>query len=62
MIIAMREAYLTSVLEYKDRLEPLMKQLEQEDKWQAVSRTVVPNYSFDNNGVVYIFRVSDDSP
>ncbi|BFZ01218.1 hypothetical protein BsWGS_04257 [Bradybaena similaris] len=62
VIIAMREAYLTSVLEYKDRLEPLMKQLEQEGKWQAVSRTVVPNYSFDNNGVVYIFRVSDDSP
>ncbi|CAG5124183.1 unnamed protein product [Candidula unifasciata] len=62
VIIAMREAYLTTVLEYKDRLEPLMQQLEKEGKWETVSRTVVPRYSFENNGVVYIFRVKESSP
>uniref|UniRef100_A0A0B6ZMB4 Methyltransferase domain-containing protein n=1 Tax=Arion vulgaris TaxID=1028688 RepID=A0A0B6ZMB4_9EUPU len=61
VIIAMREAYLTTVHEYKDRLEPMMKEFERDDKWESLSRTVVPRYSFDNNGIIYIFRVKDSS-
>ncbi|KAK7009317.1 hypothetical protein BgiMline_000826 [Biomphalaria glabrata] len=56
-VIVMRETYLTSVVEYKDRLEPRMKELELEGKWTSVMRRVVPKYSFENNGVVFVFRV-----
>ncbi|KAK0054666.1 methyltransferase-like protein 27 [Biomphalaria pfeifferi] len=56
-VIVMREKYLTSVVEYKDRLEPRMKELELEGKWSSVMRRVVPKYSFENNGVVFVFRV-----
>ncbi|XP_046580285.1 methyltransferase-like protein 27 [Haliotis rubra] len=51
--IVMREEYLTSVKEYRDRLEPLMKKLEEDGKLKQLSRDVVSRYSFDNNGVVY---------
>ncbi|XP_059151416.1 methyltransferase-like protein 27 isoform X2 [Physella acuta] len=61
VMIVMRESYLTTVEEYKDRLEPHMKELELDGKWEAVSRTVVPKYSFDNNGVIYIFKIKNNS-
>lgn len=61
VIIVMREEYLNTVEEYKDRLEPFMRELEQAGRWKPVSRTVVPRYSFENNGVVYIFKVTDAS-
>ncbi|XP_067656623.1 methyltransferase-like protein 27 [Haliotis asinina] len=51
--IVMREEYLTSVKEYHNRLEPLMKKLEEDGTLKQLSRVVVPRYSFDNNGVVY---------
>ncbi|XP_046580289.1 methyltransferase-like protein 27 isoform X2 [Haliotis rubra] len=55
--IVMREEYLSYVGEYKDRLEPLMQELEDAGKWEQLSRDVVPKYSFDNNGVVYKFKI-----
>lgn len=55
--IVMREEYLTYVEEYKDRLEPLMQELADEGKWERVSRTVVPHYSFGKNGIVFMFKV-----
>ncbi|CAL1527701.1 unnamed protein product [Lymnaea stagnalis] len=61
VIIVMREKYLTSVAEYKDRLEPRMKELELADQWEPVFRRVVPQYSFQNNGVVFVFRVKSNS-
>ncbi|XP_059151392.1 methyltransferase-like protein 27 [Physella acuta] len=57
VFIAMLEADLTGVEEYKDRLEPHMKELEVEGQWVAVSRTVTPNYYKGDPGVVFIFKV-----
>ncbi|KAJ8316980.1 hypothetical protein KUTeg_004884, partial [Tegillarca granosa] len=56
IIIVMRQEYLEYVGDYKDALEPLMKQLEADGKWDLISRTVVPNYSFNKNGVVFKFQ------
>ncbi|XP_013395994.1 uncharacterized protein LOC106163070 [Lingula anatina] len=55
--IVMRENYLDNVEEYKDRLEPYMKQLEMGGKWEKVERRRVPNYSFQNNGIVFLYKV-----
>jgi ubiquinone/menaquinone biosynthesis C-methylase UbiE len=57
VVIVMREEYLVTVEQYKNRLEPYMKQLEDENKWHRVLRDVVPRYSFNKNGVVFIYRV-----
>lgn len=56
--IVMREEYLNHS-QYKDKLEPHMEELVQEKKWELVSKTVVPNYCFDLNGLVYKFKVLD---
>ncbi|XP_059139129.1 methyltransferase-like protein 27 [Physella acuta] len=61
VIIVMREEFLTTVAEYKDRLEPHMKNLEQEGKWEPASRTVVPKYYFNYDGIVYVFKVKQQS-
>ncbi|XP_055873390.1 methyltransferase-like protein 27 [Biomphalaria glabrata] len=58
VVIAMSETFLTSVLEYKDRLEPRMKRLEDDGKWVSIRRTVVPRYFDVYNGVVFVFQVS----
>ncbi|KAK7096530.1 hypothetical protein V1264_005815 [Littorina saxatilis] len=55
--IVMRQEYLDHVAEYKGRLEPTMKEMESAELWKMVSKTVVPRYSFDNDGVVFKFVV-----
>lgn len=57
VVIVMREEYLDYVEEYKDRLEVLMQELEDDGKWESVSRVIVPKYSFDNNGVIFKYKV-----
>jgi len=57
VVIVMREEYLQTVEQYRGLLEPYMKQLEDQNKWHRVLRDVVPNYSFNKNGIVYIYRV-----
>ena len=57
----MRQQYLETVAEYKDRLEPFMKDLETQCKWTQVERTVVPRYSFHNEGVVFVFKVTSQN-
>ena len=52
----MREEYLINVPEYKDTLEPLFHQLEQQGKWKSVERVIVPNYAFKKTGVVFVFK------
>lgn len=52
-----REEYLTKVEEYTGKLEECFKILESENKIKKVSRTVVPNYSFKKNGVLYVYEV-----
>ncbi|XP_071091007.1 methyltransferase-like protein 27 [Haliotis cracherodii] len=55
--IVMREEYLTHVKEYHERLEPLMKKLEDDGKLKQLSREIVSRYSYDNNGVVYKLQI-----
>lgn len=55
--IVMRREYLSYVEEYKDRLEPLMNTLEENGSWEKVVRKIVPSYSFQKEGVVYVYRV-----
>ena len=55
-MIVMRENYLKEVKQYS-QLEPLMKELELEEKWTKLERRVIDNYSFGNNGVIFVFRV-----
>jgi len=63
ILIVMREEYLSYVKEYVDTLEPLMEELEGKGYWKKLSRTIVPEYSFNKNGVIYAYKVtSDDSP
>lgn len=54
--IAMREAYLSTVADYRERLEPLMLEMEEKGVWRKLARDVLPKYSFDNNGVIYVFQ------
>jgi hypothetical protein len=56
IILIMREEYLSYVTEYVNRLEPKMEQLEVENVWKKVSKSVVENYSFKKNGLVYVFE------
>jgi hypothetical protein len=58
VILVMRAEYLTTVDEYRNRLEPLMRKMcdQPERAWTQVARIEVPNYSFDKTGVVYIFQ------
>ena len=53
----MREEYLEHVAEYKGKLENTMKDMEASGIWRMVSRTITPKYSFDNNGIIFIFVV-----
>ncbi|KAK7483611.1 hypothetical protein BaRGS_00025164 [Batillaria attramentaria] len=56
--IAMREMYLHDAAEYKDRLEPLMAQMEESGTWKLHSRKIVPNFAFSRyDGVVFHFVV-----
>ncbi|XP_021370139.1 Williams-Beuren syndrome chromosomal region 27 protein-like [Mizuhopecten yessoensis] len=57
IIIVMREEYLTHVQEYAGKLENFFLKLEKEGKWKRCSQTVVPKYSFDNNGIIFKFKV-----
>ena len=50
--------FLETVAEYKDRLEPLMKQLEDEGKWTTLERTVFPRYFPGYNGVRFVFKIT----
>ncbi len=57
MVIGMRKQFLSTVDEYCHRLEPFMKELEQQGKWRQESRTEVPNWYQAHPGVIFIFRV-----
>ncbi|XP_046385476.1 methyltransferase-like protein 27 [Ischnura elegans] len=51
-----REEYLTTTEEYS-KMEALYKELQDNQKLIQVSRKVVPQYSLDNNGVVFVHKV-----
>ena len=57
VILVIREEYLDYVAEYKDRLEPLMQKMADEEKtWKSVARMQVENYSFRKNGIVFVYQ------
>ncbi|XP_063614732.1 demethylmenaquinone methyltransferase-like [Penaeus indicus] len=58
VIIVMRKEYLDYVEEYKDKLEPYMDQLVAKGKWTKVERKVVPNYSYNKDGVIFTYKVT----
>ena len=53
----MRKAYLTEVVDYKLRLEPLMESLVKEGKWIRLERITAPTYAFNYEGLIYVFKV-----
>ena len=57
VIIVTRLEYLSYGEEYQGRLEPLMQQMEQEGLWRQLERTVVKEYSFCKNGIIFVFKV-----
>ena len=57
-MLVCREEDVLNIEEYKDRLEPLMKQLEDEGKWTMLERTVFPEYLPAMNGIVFVFKVT----
>jgi len=59
VLIVMREEYLSYVKEYAETLEPYMNRLEKKGAWRQVGRNVVPEYSFNKNGVVFSYEVLD---
>ena len=56
MIVVLREEYLDYVKDYKDKLEPEMESMVTDATWKRLERSVVPNYSFNKNGVLYVFE------
>jgi len=57
VFIVMREEYLSYVKEYVDKLEPYMSSLGEKGAWRQVGRNIVPEYSFNKNGVVFSYEV-----
>ncbi|XP_037029403.1 uncharacterized protein LOC119069455 [Bradysia coprophila] len=57
VFIVMREEYLSYVEEYVGKLEPYMDNLEANGHWKKLRRVIVPEYSFNKNGVVYSYQV-----
>ena len=57
-MLVSRENDVVNIAEYKDRLEPLMKQLEDEGKWTMLERMVFPDYLPEVNGIVFVFKVT----
>lgn len=53
----MREEYLRDATQYKDKLEPFMTSLIANNQWKLISRKQVERYSFDKNGVVFVYEV-----
>jgi len=57
VFIVMREEYLSYVKEYVDKLEPYMIRLAEKGAWRQVGRSIVPQYSFNKNGIVFSYEV-----
>ncbi|KAJ8317688.1 hypothetical protein KUTeg_005592 [Tegillarca granosa] len=58
IVIAMREEYLENVESYKDKLEPLMKKMEENGLWKKIDRYVMEEYAFSKTGVIFVYMVS----
>lgn len=61
IVIVTRIDYLDSCPEYKDRLEPLMENLEKEGKWKRLKRDVGARFYLDKEAVCYKYEVLKNS-
>ncbi|XP_053400588.1 methyltransferase-like protein 27 [Mercenaria mercenaria] len=59
VLISMRKEFLENVGEYADKLEPFFAKLERENQLEMVERRVVPNYSFNRDGVLFKIKVKN---
>lgn len=57
IVIVTRAEHLTAVEEYRDRLEPLMKQLEDQGKWRQLERTIFQGFFLDKEGILLKYEV-----
>ena len=53
-----RECDIYDHAEYKDHLEPYMKQLENEGLWTFCERRVFANYCTGVNGILFVYRIT----
>ena len=52
-----RAEHLQTVEEYRDKLEPLMLQLEREGKWKQIKRDIFKGFFLDKDGIVWKYKV-----
>ena len=52
-----RAEHLKTVEEYRDKLEPLMLQLEREGKWKQIKRDIFQGFFLDKDGIVWKYKV-----
>ncbi|KAJ8316642.1 hypothetical protein KUTeg_005808 [Tegillarca granosa] len=57
IVIVMRQEYLENTEAYKDKLEPLMKKIENNGLWKKINRRVVEEYSFSKSGIIFVYKV-----
>ena len=57
LVFAVRETFLRDKIDFLKDLEPTMKRHEDNGLWRRIDRKIVPNYSEEVPGIVFIFEV-----
>ena len=57
IIITTRYKHLHTVVAYKDKMEPYLKELQAEGLWKQEERIVFPKYYMEDDGIVWRYTV-----
>ncbi|GFO19646.1 ubiquinone/menaquinone biosynthesis c-methyltransferase ubie [Plakobranchus ocellatus] len=57
VINIVRQETVNDIEGFKDRLEPMMSEMEKAGKWKFVSRVLFPDYLVDQGGVIFTHQV-----
>ncbi|GFS13099.1 Williams-Beuren syndrome chromosomal region 27 protein [Elysia marginata] len=57
IVNVVRQETVNEIEGFKDRLEPMMQQMEADGKWKLVSRVLFPDYLVDQGGVIFTHQV-----
>ncbi|RUS84366.1 hypothetical protein EGW08_007898 [Elysia chlorotica] len=57
IVNVVRQETVNEIEGFKDRLEPMMEQMEKDGKWKLVSRVLFPDYLVDQGGVIFTHQV-----
>lgn len=57
IVIVTREQHLQTVEMYKDKLEPLMEELEAQGRWKRLERKIFSGFFLDKDGVMWKYQV-----